>query len=118
MPKSEATISEAEIVAWLERYKRAWEQRDADLAAAIFTPGATYREQPFETPVRGREGVRQYWLENVVENQRDIHFEHELWAVRDKLAFIHWRAHFTWLPINGVMELDGTWRLAFEPGED
>lgn len=117
MPKSEIAIGEADVVAWLDRYKRAWEERDAELVAALFTLDATYREQPFAAPVRGRDGVRRYWLANVVEHQRDVHFEHELWAVRDKRGFFHWRAHFTWLPINGIMELDGVSRISFAAGD-
>jgi ketosteroid isomerase-like protein len=55
---------------WIEGYRRAWEQRDAWAAAALFTPDATYRSNIFEDPHRGREGVRAYW-ESVTSTQSD-----------------------------------------------
>jgi uncharacterized protein (DUF433 family) len=46
---------------WLERYRRAWIERDADAASRLFTEDAVYREQPFETPFVGRAAIRDYW---------------------------------------------------------
>ncbi|HSO49792.1 MAG TPA: nuclear transport factor 2 family protein [Acidimicrobiia bacterium] len=55
---------------WIESYRRAWEERDAEAAAALFTPDATYRSNIFEDPHRGKEGVRAYW-ESVTSTQSD-----------------------------------------------
>ncbi len=44
------TLTQAKLEAWLFSYGAAWEMRDADLAARIFTENATYREMPFEAP--------------------------------------------------------------------
>ena len=46
---------------WLERYRKAWIERDADLAGSLFTEDAIYREQPFQKPFVGRDAIRQYW---------------------------------------------------------
>ena len=46
---------------WLEAYRKAWIDRDADAAAALFTEDATYIEQPYQDPFVGRAGVRDYW---------------------------------------------------------
>ena len=46
---------------WIERYRVAWENADADAAAGLFTEDATYRSNPFRPPHRGREGIRAYW---------------------------------------------------------
>ena len=46
---------------WVEAYRQAWERRDAEAAAALFTADATYRSNIFEDPHRGREGVTAYW---------------------------------------------------------
>ncbi|WP_434970219.1 nuclear transport factor 2 family protein [Microbacterium sp. bgisy207] len=62
-----------QIQAWLDRYGRAWEERDADAAAALFTADAVYREQPYDEPYRGREGVHAYWS-RVTATQSDIRF--------------------------------------------
>jgi uncharacterized protein (TIGR02246 family) len=56
---------------WVEAYRRAWEERDADAAAAIFTEDSEYRTQPFQEPHRGQDGVRSYWQE-VTATQDDV----------------------------------------------
>ena len=56
---------------WLEAYRVAWEQKDADAAAALFADGATYRSNIFEEPYEGREGVRRYW-QTVTATQEDV----------------------------------------------
>jgi ketosteroid isomerase-like protein len=48
---------------WVEAYRRAWEERDADAAAALFTEDSEYRTGPFLEPHRGQEGVRAYWTQ-------------------------------------------------------
>ena len=53
-----------ELADWIERYRRAWEERDPEAAAALFTPDASYRSSPFrEPPHLGHEGVVVYWAE-------------------------------------------------------
>ena len=56
---------------WIEAYRRAWEERDADAAAALFTSDATYRANIFEQPHQGRDGVRAYW-ESVTSTQTEV----------------------------------------------
>jgi ketosteroid isomerase-like protein len=46
---------------WLESYRQAWENKDSDAAAALFTEDATYRSNIFEEPHQGREGIFAYW---------------------------------------------------------
>lgn len=57
---------------WVEGYRIAWEQRDAQAASALFTPDATYRDNIFEAPHRGATGVHQYWAE-VTASQSEVH---------------------------------------------
>jgi ketosteroid isomerase-like protein len=111
-------VSEAEAVAWLERYRNAWIGRDTEAVLRLFTDDATYREARFVPALVGHHAIRTYWDTRVVEGQRDNAFDFELFAVRGAQAFTHWTAHFTWLPISGIMELDGTARISFvrEPG--
>jgi hypothetical protein len=56
---------------WLDGYRKAWVDRDADAAAALFTEDALYREQPYEDAFQGAAGVRDYWA-RVTETQADI----------------------------------------------
>ena len=48
---------------WLDGYARAWEEKDAEMAAELFTEDCVYRDQPFTEPHLGRDGVRQYWTD-------------------------------------------------------
>jgi ketosteroid isomerase-like protein len=60
-----------DVRAWLEAYRRAWEEADADAAAALFEEDATYRSNIFQEPHHGREGVRRYW-QDVTRTQEDV----------------------------------------------
>jgi hypothetical protein len=57
--------------AWVEGYKLAWENRDAEAVAALFTADATYRSNIFEDAHLGRAGVKAYW-ESVTSSQSDV----------------------------------------------
>ncbi len=59
--------------AWLVRYGAAWERRDPDAAAAIFTEDASYRRTPFVEPFVGREAIREYWG-RAVSNVEEVRF--------------------------------------------
>ena len=56
---------------WLEAYRRAWEEADADAAAALFEEGSTYRSNIFQPPHEGPDGVRGYW-EEVTKSQEGV----------------------------------------------
>jgi ketosteroid isomerase-like protein len=64
------------LTTWLESYKQAWEQRDADAAANLFTEDGVYAWGPFEEPMRGRDAIRARWAE-VTAVQRDVAFGFE-----------------------------------------
>jgi ketosteroid isomerase-like protein len=48
---------------WIAAYGAAWEQADADAAAALFTEDAIYRSSPFRPASVGQDGIRRYWQE-------------------------------------------------------
>lgn len=56
---------------WIEGYKLAWEDRDADAAARLFTLDATYRDNIHEDAHPGRSGVHDYW-ESVTSTQSEV----------------------------------------------
>ena len=60
-----------DVAAWVEAYRLAWEERDADAAAALFSEDSTYRSNIFEEPHVGQDGVRDYWS-GVTATQRDV----------------------------------------------
>ena len=48
------------LKSWLDAYGRAWENRDPEAAASLFTENATYHESPHDEPMRGRSKIVEY----------------------------------------------------------
>lgn len=46
---------------WLDRLGAAWRDRDPEAAADLFTSQAVYRSHPFQSPLRGRAEITEYW---------------------------------------------------------
>src|SRR4051794_23128508 len=95
-------ITEADARAWTEAYGDAWVTRDPDKVVKLFTPDATYRERRFFAPLEGVEAIRNYWQMLVHDLQRDVGYDVEQIVVSGDQALVHWTAHFTWRPINGI----------------
>jgi uncharacterized protein (TIGR02246 family) len=74
---------------WAERYAKAWEDADAEAAAALFTEDATYLSNPFEEPYRGRDGVRRYWRE-VTATQSNVQVTIGRTMVSGSKALVEW----------------------------
>ena len=79
---------------WLERYRRAWIQRDADAAGALFTEDAIYREQPYEPPFVGRAAIREYWS-RVTRTQAGIELRYGQPVVDGTRVAVEWWANLT-----------------------
>jgi nuclear transport factor 2 (NTF2) superfamily protein len=99
------------IAEWLEGYRLAWETRDPDAAAALFTDDARYREEPYAEPFVGRAGVRDYWA-RVTATQEDVEFRSGTPLTVGDRAAVEW-----WVTLrNGGVEvtLAGEFWLAFD----
>jgi ketosteroid isomerase-like protein len=106
-------LTKSALEAWLARYESAWEMRDADRAAALFTPNALYHEMPFEAPKNGRAGIHDYWA-MVTADQRDIDFRSEAIAVAGNTGVAHWSATFKLESTGAKVELDGIFVLELD----
>ena len=71
--KPQTTLHASDAKEFVAKYKKAWETRDADLAASLFTRDARYKETPFSEPIIGREAIHDYWA-SATAQQEDIHF--------------------------------------------
>jgi ketosteroid isomerase-like protein len=60
----------------LERYKRAWEKRDPDLAMELYREDAEHREDPFREPLVGANAIRERW-NAIAENEANVEFDAE-----------------------------------------
>ncbi len=99
-------MDQAKFTDWLDAYKRAWETRDQEAAANLFTANATYHETPFDEPARGREGILDCWSV-VTRTQEAIEFSYEVIATTEAGGIAHWRSEFTSLPSRSAIALDG-----------
>jgi len=96
---------------WIDGYRAAWENRDPDAAAALFTDDASYRETPYSEPARGQDGVRAYWA-SVTSTQQDVTLLTGTPVVQGDRAAVEW-----WVTmLNGGTEvtLAGEFLLRFD----
>jgi hypothetical protein len=101
---------------WLSRYKSAWETRDPQVAAKLFTEDARYYETPFSAPFSGRENIYRYWSD-VPLKQENIDFTYHILAVIGASGIAHWQARFNRLPSCEPVALDGVLQATFvDPG--
>ena len=106
-------MTEQDVQDWLDEYGRAWVESDPGLVVTLFTDTATYRETPFDIPMRGRREIRAYWQKYAVETHEDIEFSSQVWAVRNATAMAGWQARYTLKSTGARVKLDGTFRLVF-----
>ena len=78
-----------DVADWLDRYRIAWETRDPDAAAALFTEDASYREQPYQDAFQGRSGVHDYWS-RVTATQSDVVFRYGEPVTQGDRAAVEW----------------------------
>ena len=79
-------MTEQDVQDWLDGYGRAWVDGDPDRAVALFSDTATYRETPFDDPMRGRRAIWEYWRKNAGDAQEDVEFASQVWAVSERAA--------------------------------
>ena len=95
---------------WLDAYRKAWTERDAEAAAALFTEDATYAEQPYQDAFVGRKGVHDYWA-RVTAAQSDIEMNYGSPITVGNRTAVEWWTTLT----NGVpVTLAGAFILTFD----
>jgi hypothetical protein len=72
-PTPQQGLTTTDVKHFLGKYKKAWETRDPDLAAGLFTRDAEYKANPFSEGIVGREAIHDYWAA-ATGGQEDIHF--------------------------------------------
>jgi uncharacterized protein (TIGR02246 family) len=95
---------------WLERYRRAWVERDADAASQLFTEDALYREQPFQPPFAGRAAIRDYWS-TVTASQTSVELRYGRAVVDGRRVAVEWWANLQ--TDGGPLTLAGEFLLSF-----
>ncbi|WP_432189816.1 nuclear transport factor 2 family protein [Streptomyces sp. Tue6028] len=56
-------LREVDVTRWMDRYLKAWQTKDANLAASLFTRDAVYQAVPglADQMFRGRDEIHEYW---------------------------------------------------------
>ena len=99
--------------AWLGKYGRAWETRDAKAAAELYAEDGTYQVTPFVEPMRGRAAILDYWT-NVARTEEQVQFSYGILAVTSEQGIARWRASFVIGPQGLRTKLDGIFVLALD----
>jgi len=81
---------------WLQRFGRAWEERDPERAAALFSEDGCYRESPFDGPLCGTQEIHAYWS-NLPAAREDIRFPYDILAVTELWGIAHWHGSYTYV---------------------
>jgi hypothetical protein len=95
---------------WLERYRRAWIERDAEAASQLFTNDAIYREQPFQPPFVGRGAIRDYWA-RVTASQTSVELRYGQAVLDGSRLAVEWWANLE--TTDGPVTLAGEFLLRF-----
>jgi ketosteroid isomerase-like protein len=103
----------AGLTEWLDAYGKAWEERDAEAAADLFTEDAVYQWGPFGRRLRGRVMIREAWAE-AVEDQDNIEFGYEVLTATGGGGIARWWVS-TDVPSRKVRARnEGIFRLLFD----
>lgn len=101
-----------EVNTWLRAYGDAWEARSGERAAMLFAEDAVYCWGPYETPLQGREAIRDRWS-LATDDQREVSFRHEVLGTDGTRAFARWWSTFLDSSTQARLELDGVFVLDF-----
>jgi uncharacterized protein (TIGR02246 family) len=86
-------MTKEQATALIETYGKAWETKDPELVATIFTGDATY-DDPKEKENIGLEAIKEYWKYKVIGEQDDITFNlRHVWVDGDTVI-AEWHATF------------------------
>ena len=99
--------------AWLEKYGRAWSERNAQAAVDLYTEDGSYQVTPFVEAMRGRQAIFEYWS-HVAETQRDIQFGYEILAMTAEIGVARWWASFVIVPQGLQTKLDGIFVISLD----
>ena len=97
---------------WLGLYGEAWETRDGEAVARLFTEDAAYHWGPHDAPLTGREAIRGAWSE-ATGGQRNVRFRHEVLGIDGDRGFVRWWSSFVRRATALAVELDGVFVLDF-----
>jgi nuclear transport factor 2 (NTF2) superfamily protein len=103
----------AGLTEWLDAYGNAWEERDSEAAANLFTEDAVYQWGPFGKKLRGRPLIREAWAE-ATETQRNVAFRYEVLSAGGSGGMVRWWSEYDQPAQEVRVKIEGIFRLAFD----
>jgi ketosteroid isomerase-like protein len=103
-----ASESKKQYAALVDRFGKAWEQGDGDGMASLFSDEAVFLADPFDAPVRGRDGIRDYW-KDIPREQAEIVFKGGEIFVAGPWFSVEFRCRFRrrrtgeWVDVRGAL---------------
>lgn len=86
-------MDEERFRTWLDAYKQAYEARDPEAAAKLFSRDATYQWGPFGELLRGPDEIRERWARAVGDaRESSFRFDYEVLGITESLGFARWTA--------------------------
>ena len=105
-------LTASDVKHFLAKYKKAWETRNPDLAAGLFTRDAQYQQDPFGEAVVGREAIHDYWA-GATGRQEEIHFNVGAFVRSGYLLAAEWTCTYQDRSSGEKMELAGMFLADF-----
>ncbi|MFL5895233.1 MAG: nuclear transport factor 2 family protein [Thermoleophilaceae bacterium] len=103
----------AGLTEWLDDYGRAWQERDPEAAADLFSEDAVYQWGPFGKRLRGRPLIRSAWAD-AVETQQNVEFGYEVLTASARSGLVRWWSAYDRAGSDLRIRLEGIFRLAFD----
>jgi hypothetical protein len=91
---------------WVKTLGEGWTTKDPQKVANVCAGNILYYEDPFQSPIKGRDSVRKLWADVPV-SQKDVEFKHELLATKGNVGIAHFSASFTRIPSGVRSHLEG-----------
>jgi hypothetical protein len=82
------------LAATLAIYCEAWVTKNSNMIISIFENDATYHERVMDEPIRGHEGIKDYWDEKVGKGQDCISVSIVQMFVDGNVGIVEWEVYF------------------------
>jgi hypothetical protein len=105
-------LTREDLDQWLGLYGGAWEARDGEAAARLFTEDAVYCWGPHDAPT-GREAIQGAWSD-ATGGQRNVRFRHEVLGIDAHRGFARCWSRVVRSGTGVHIELDGVFVLDFD----
>jgi hypothetical protein len=87
-------ITDAAANKILKTYEEAWVEQDISKILSLFHADGTYHERVLKEPIRGRDGIADYWRIKVADEQSNIKFKLLNYYISGDTLIAEWEAFF------------------------